>query len=225
MSNRRYIIGTGFVNNGGANGPFKDEVMRHWVVNNRRYSSPRAVLVLSMHGSSFSHPDVKEINVVGNLGHCDDLLYSRKPHAFSGAAGAILTLAMVAYCDESDFIYKEQDSLCFGPWVERLYSELDDGGLIIGPNDPAPSGTALILMRHEWIPTIVSNYLSSRPERDKNSLVEHHFDEMANELSLISRRHTFGYDKRRPCNFEDETFWIQQPSREEIKALAKMGLI
>lgn len=218
--NHRYIIGTGFVNNGGPNSPFKNEVMRHWVVNNRRYANPRAVFVLSMHGSSFSHPDVKEINVVGNLGHHDDLIYGRKPHSFSGAAGAILTLAMVAYCDESDFIYKEQDSLCFGPWVERLYSEIGDGDLIIGPNDPCPSGTALMLMRHNAIPKIVSHYLSSRPEHDANSLVEHHFQEME-----FSKRYSFGYDKKRPYNPDDEVFWIQQPNQNDIELLSKKGLI
>jgi len=224
MSNRRYIIGTGYVNNGEPGGRFKDEVMRHWVVNNRRYANPRAVFVLSMHGSSFSHPDVREINVVGNLGHLDDLLYRRKPHAFSGAAGAILTLAMVAYCDESDFIYKEQDSLCFGPWVEKLYDEMGDGFGIKGPNDPIPSGTSLMLIRHNAIPMVVSSYLRSRPEHDTSSLVEHHFEEM--EINKIHFNHfSFGYDKRRPYNMDDEAFFIQQPNQNDIEALSRKGLV
>lgn len=224
--NRRYIIGTGYVDNSTQNGQPREELMKYWLRNNRDTASPRAQFVMSMFGSTFHHPDVKEINVVGNLGHYTDLLDGWKSHTFSGAAVAILTLALVAYADESDFIYKEQDSLAFGPWIDHLYDAIgDDGGACLGPYEPAPSGTALMLFRHWAIPTIVSRYLAMRAENNAQSLVEHHFHEMAANDPVIFRYYTMGYDKRRPVNFDDRTFWLQQPTPEEIKTLKQKHLL
>lgn len=199
--------------------------MKYWVRNNRDTASPRAQFVMSMFGSTFHHPDVKEINVIGNLGHYTDLLEGRKPHSFSGATAAIMTLAMVAYADESDFIFKEQDAYAFGPWVEHLYEAMGDGGAAIGAYEPAPSGTALMIFKHSFIPQMVSRYLSMRPEHDTNSLVEHHFHEMAANDPKMFRYYSMGYDKSRPVNFDDPVFWIQQPNQEEIQILKQKGLL
>lgn len=219
------MIGTGYVDNSTQHGQPREELMKYWVRNNRDTASPHAVVVLSMFGSTFHHPDIKEINVVGNLGHYSDLLEGRKMSAFSGAGAAILTLAMIAYCDESDFIYKEQDSLAFGPWVEHLYEAMGDGGAALGPYEPAPSGTALMLFRHSAIPTIVSRYLAMRPEHDAQSLVEHHYRDLAVEDPALFKYYSMGYDKRRPVNFDDPVFWIQQPTPEEIQTLKRKKLL
>lgn len=223
--NRRYIIGTGYCDNTTQNGIERSELMKYWVRNNRATANPRAQFVLSMHGSSFSHPDVKEINVVGNLGHYSDLLEGRKTHAFSGAGAAIMTLAMVAYCDESDFIYKEQDSLAFGNWVEHLYSECRDYGAVIGNPEPCPSGTALMLFRHERIPEIISAYIHEGPENNIQNLVEHHYHAIAEKNPELVGFYKMGYDKKRPVNFDDETFWIQQPNLKEIDELKRRNLL
>jgi len=199
--------------------------METWGANNWKFAAPRAVFVLSMAGSHFSHPAIKEVNVVGDLGHHDDLLYGKKTHKFSGAAAAILTLAMIAYCDESDFIYKEQDALAFGSWGDKMYEEIGDAGCLLGPNVPCPSGTALILMRHWAIPEIVGKYLLSRPEHDSSSLVEHHFHDLAKENPSLFKYHTFGYDKRRPYNLDDKVFWLQQPNESDLEKLEQKGLL
>ena len=157
--------------------------------------------------------------MLGNLGHYSDILEGRKAHAFSGAGAAILTLAMVAYCDESDFIYKEQDALCFGNWVEHLYNSAGHGWGCMGDYDPIPSGTALMLFRHEFIPSIVRSYIDMGPENSNQRMVEHKYSE------ILSNRYSMGYDKRRPVNFNDETFWIQQPNKSDIEELKKRKLL
>lgn len=220
---RKYIIGTGFVSYGTKS--FQDFVASLWVKNNQYYATPESVFVLSMKGHIFTHPDVENIKLSGDLGHLSCLLTGRKPHKFSGAGAAILTLAMIAYCNESDFIYKEQDSLCFGNWVDALYDSCGDGGAAIGPFEPAPSGTALMLFRHHSIPEIVGRYLLSRPEHDIHSLVEHHYRDMAKDDPKLFRHYSMGYDKRRPVNFDDETFWIQQPNQEDINELKRRNLL
>lgn len=218
--NNRYIIGTGYVNTFNGVDLFRRELMEYWLRNNLKTSSPELIFVLSMRGSRFNHEDVNEINIPGNTGQLNELISSRK-HDFSGASASCLTLAMVAYCNECDFIYKEQDVLCFGNWVEKLYECAGDGAGCMGPNDPCPSGTGLMLFRHAFIPKIVARYLSSRPEHDQNSLMEHHFHEMHDLLRIYS----MGFDKKRPVDFDAETFFIHQPSFGDIEILKQKGLL
>lgn len=215
------MIGTGYVNNAAQNGVSREELIKYWVKNNLDTSNPESVFVLSMKGSKLSHEDVDEIAIPGNLGHMDELFDRSKPYDFSGASGSLLTLAMVAYCNESDFIYKEQDVLCFGGWVEKLYEAAGDGGGCMGPNDPCPSGTGLMLFRHAFIPKIVARYLSGRPEHNGDSLMEHHFLEMPD----LIRKYSMGFDKKRPIDFDAPTFLIHQPSSSDIQTLKQKGLL
>ena len=126
---------------------------------------------------------------------------------------------MVGYCDESDFIYKEQDVFAFGDWVDELYKAAGDSGVALGPNDPPPSGVGLMLVRHSAIPKVVGNYLRSKPETDDQSLMEHHFHDMAKDDPDTFRYHSMGYDKRRPVNLTDKAFFIHQHSKAELQAL------
>jgi len=224
VNEHRYIIGAGYHEREGRG---DREFFRTWLDNTYDHANPVNVIVLADSGL---HPRrsgdaVTVLQVSGNLGYHLDLIEGRKKHHFAGGPAMVMALAMIAYCDESDFIYKEQDCLWFGDCVGRMYAEIGDAGLICGRCEQFPVTNSLFLVKHAYIPEFVRLYLGTAPEHDEDQLCERKFERFVKELPTQWKTFSFGYDRDRPFNVKDPEFYIQQVTPGEMEVLKAAGLI
>lgn len=226
MSNRRYIIGTGYHARPGRG---QDWFWHLWLENTLKYASPQEVIVLAS-GTAFPklNPEGPKTNWVylsGDLGHCGDILHGTKPYHFSGGSAGLLALAWLCYLNECDFIHKEQDTLAFGPYVDQMYSEIGSCGCIFGNTNAMPSQQSLMLVRHEFIPELLRLYLGTPHERSPDQLGEAKFDRLQKENPGKFCRYSFGYDRGRPFNVKDVVWHAQKLTPAELREIHTAGLI
>jgi len=221
MSNHRYTIGTGFVS--GKDEGFSFQI---WMANSLKFSKPEKVIVLAVGGRpnfNILGDDPMIAWVEGNLGHIGDLLDKRKPHKFCGWSMGMMTLALLAYQNETDFIYKEQDCLAFGPWVERLYAECGDKKVCFGKNGLMTCAQSLFLVKHDFIPEFVRSYLGTGP--DAATMPETKFSNMAKVNQPNWTQFGFGVDRDRPIPWDDEVWYAQHFTQKELAELTRRNLI
>jgi hypothetical protein len=222
----RYLIGSGYHPKDGA----VEFYLNHWLPNTRKLSEPTQVLVASDSGGraprdSFGLTGTKHIDFSGDLGSYWDVLHKKKPHRFNGWSGAVMLLALAAYNDEADFIYKEQDCLWFGDPVGEMYRQIGEKGIIFGSYSKMPCAQSLFMVRHAFIPEFVSTYLSSPAQNCNEELGEHKFAGFERRNPSQWCRFDFGYDRDRPFNPEDKTFYLQQVTAGEIAQLKTLNLL
>jgi hypothetical protein len=218
----KYIIGTGYHPH-----PTARWFFDLWLENTLRFADPKpeSVVVLADSGAVIESRDVKWISMNGDIGHVHDLIYGRKPYEYCGWSISICTLALLAYFNECDFVFKEQDVLAFGPWVKKMYSQITNGKLILGRAKIFPAVQSLFLVKHEFIPEFVRLYLGTGDERIQENLGEFKFDLLANRYPEKFRRYSFGYDRDRPFNVADEVFYVQKLVSSEVNLLRDAGLV
>ena len=217
-----------------------DEFVGIWVKNTVSVNPlPQHILILTDSNSVPPRPTQDALAGVrysvvplhGNLGKHDLLLTGEKTHRFNGWSGCMLALAMIAYTDEVDFVYKESDCLWYGDVVNEMYRQLGDGGIIFG-NCLNPDGSqfqecaqSLFLVKHAFIPDFVSTYLASPAQNRVDELGERKFAAMERANPTMWKRFTFGYDRGRPINFNDPIFYVQQLTAEELDDFRARGLV
>lgn len=161
-----------------------------------------------------------------NFGHVGDLISGERSGPLCGWSVCVLTLAMNAYAMGRDLIFVEQDCLCFGPWIERMYQDLGDGDMVFGPKmQTAPymaCAQALFLIRHSALLRFISAYLALPP--DKDMLPESKFAALS-EHGLDVRYLSFGVDRERPIPWDAEVFYVQQWTAQELNEAKERGLI
>lgn len=217
-----YVIGTGFYNPSGSKA---QEFYPIWYANTYRHANPERVLVLANGGSHMAATAPGNwVYLDGNLGHAHDLSAGRKPHVMCGWSAAFVTLAMMAYSDERDFIFKEQDCLAFGPWVETMYHEIGDRGMIFGSNRYA-CAQAIVLCRHAFIPEFVRLYMGEGSEQAKSNECELKFARLERQHPDLFGRFSFGVDRDRPIPYDAEVFYVQQIQPGELAELRRRILI
>lgn len=228
----RYLLGSSFYERGKGGATARQLFSVLWRHNNLQVTPQPTRTVVICEGSSklgFHHPDVDVINLSGDLGHCGHLLSGEKPHEFSSWSASMCALAMIAYDDEADFIYKESDCLAFGPWVQQMYADMGDGDLVFGPRMKTapwmPCAQSLFLVRHRFMPQFVAEYLSLGGDRDIQNLGEHKMRKIADNYGPSKCRHlSFGVDRERPIPWDAPVFYVQQMTPEELIELRNRGL-
>lgn len=158
------------------------------------------------------------------------LLNGEKPYSLCGWSASVLTLALLAYQNETDLIYKEQDCLAFGPWVERMYSELGDGQMIFGKKHESapfmPCSQSLFLIKHAFLLTFISDYLALGTDADHGNLPETKFVRIEEKHGTEKiKRISWGCDRERPIPYDADVFYCQQIQPDEMQELKKRGLI
>ena len=224
--NRHYMIGSGY--HSGSKSPIDVAAFsRVWLENNRKYCNPAPKKTVIIGDTPYQNDQLtKEFQCIylhGNLGHIRDKHEGRKNYEIGGWSGTMLALAMVAYCDELDFIYKEQDCLAFGPWVRQMYKDAGDAKMVFGqglkvyPNLTATQ--SLFMIKHEFIPTFVQQYLTLGQESNDN-FPENKFTTLEQRNPGLLKRLSFGVDRDRPIPYESNEAWYAQQwkSHEFIKA-------
>lgn len=229
----KYLIGSGYCHR--PNAAKAESMFTTWMDNVYRHARPmpERIVVICVGGAvpAIIRDDVDVIQLAGNCGHGHHLLgieQPPKPHAYSGWSASALATAMVAYAAECDFIWKESDCLCFGPWVQQLYADLGKYDIIFGGQMHSapymPSSQSLFLVKHAAIPAFVRTYLSQGDERDPSRLVEHKFRGLAGGMKCTVLGSTF-VDRMRPLPYDSPVWSAQQFSDDELEELKRRNLI
>jgi hypothetical protein len=228
----RFLLGSSYFDRGKGGAEFRRELATIWSENNSRADvAPTRTVIISEAGSK--RPAVgwatDVVRLTGDLGHCHDLIEGRKPHEFAGWSATMCALAMTAYADEADFLYKEEDCLAFGPWVKRIYDDLGSGDIVFGGKMKSapwmPCAQSLFLVRHRAIPLFVRTYLGLGGDNNKNTLGEAKFARLASMFPMKVRYLSFGVDRERPIPWDDPVFYFQQPTAAELEEASRRGLI
>lgn len=223
----RYLIGSGYHHHAHAG---TDYFFPLWWENTRR-ANPYRTIVLSSGGSTrnppvpLMAPAPQWIALDGDLGHVHDLIYGRKHFSWCSWSISIVTLALLAYFDECDFIFKEQDCLAFGPWVKQIYAESGSKQVMFGRARCMPAVQSLFLVKHAFIPEFVRLYLGTGDERSADNIGEHKFARLESENPSTFGRYSFGYDRDRPFNVKDHVWYAQKFTPAELNLLAEAKLI
>ena len=190
-----------------------------------KYSRPERVVIFAMGGHILENVPGDWIKVNGNLGHMSEILNHSKPYPYCGNGIAIAMLALLAYSEECDFVYHEQDLLAFGPAVQKMYDEIGDAGLIMGRQKSQPCANSFFMVRHFFIPRFVSWYLTSEPETSPETICEHKYARWQEANPKEIAYYSFGYDRDRPFNADDPVWCAQKFNAEELQLLKEKGLV
>jgi hypothetical protein len=201
------------------------------MANTLKHSEPFAIYVMATGDGEI--PDVEPyksvplfwVDILGDLGHCGDLLSGKKPYRFPGGALTWLTLAMIAYANECDFIYKEQDVLAFGPCVETMYNEIGSHGCIFGSCKKMASASSLMLVKHWFITDFVRLYLGTPAENKPDMISECKYAQLEKQYPSLYCRYSFGLDRDRPLNLKAPVWYAQKFTPDELLALREAKLI
>jgi hypothetical protein len=225
-----YILGSGY---------YKDPAFAAlWWENVDRFAIPKPDRIVIMCVGDNPLPYVREglseIDLKGNLGHIHALL-TGKDRTLCGWSASVLALAMIAYCNESDLIYKESDCLAFGGWVGQMYEDMGDGDMVFGGKQASPPympcSQSLFLVRHKFIPDFIMEYLKLGDERRLNAdgkadnLPEDKFSKLRETFPEKIRTLTFGVDRERPLPLGHYVWYGQQFTPEEMESMRTTGLI
>lgn len=222
MSEPRFLIGSGFHATAGDG---RLEFSKLWYRNTVKYGgNPCKIMVMSTGSSTFHFPcDV--IDLSGNLGHFMELVHGQKPHSFNGWSGSMLALALIAYNDEADFIYKEADALWFGDCIGKMYEEIGTAGGIWGNCSFMACEQSLFLIKHAQIPEFVRQFLDGPPQNTEQELGEQKFLRMERQHPGQYKRFSFGVGRDRPIHWEDPVWYAQKLTAEELKEATRRQLI
>lgn len=218
----KYLIFSGFHNRPGQTW---DLFYPIWYNNTLKYSNPERIIVLASGNCRVPDARGQWITLAGDLGHTHDLSNGRKPYHWCGWSITLVTGLLLAYANECDAIFKEQDVLAFGPWVDRMYSEIGDKGMIFGKANVAPAVQSLVLCKHWFIPEFVRLYMGTGSEQLKENEGELKFARLEQENPNLFGRYSFGYDRDRPINYEDEVFYAQHLNPQELQEMKQRNLI
>lgn len=222
---RRCFVGSGYFDTPGKHCA---EFFRTWYANTAKIIPASDIHILSVGRSEPASDFGIWIELEGNLGHTHDLTNGRKPYEWCGWSMGFFTLAMLAYCNESDFCYKEQDCLAFGPWLDRMYSDLGNKNCVFGDSkhrDTQACAQSLVLVRHYFIPEFVRLYLGTGDERIKENECELKFARLEKEHPDHFCRLSFGVDRDRPLPFDAEVWYAQHFTESEMLELIGRRLI
>ena len=233
LERMNYLIGTGYCAR-----PNAEAAERMWTLwrhnTAKAIPPPRRIVVLAVGGAvpTFIGEDTDLIHLAGNLGHMHHLIgkeLPRKSHMLGGWSASVLAMAMIAYSDEADFVYKEADCLAFGPWIEQMYADMGDGDIVFGgPMNSEPwmsCAQSLFLVRHEAIPLFVAKYLTMGNDCE-TMLTEDKFAFLDQGSGAMKVRHlSFGVDREKPIPFDAPVFYAQQFTVSEIESLKQRALI
>ena len=228
MSDRGYIVGSGFI--GGDAG--RDLFSLIWADNLERNPDccARKVVVVCARGQAppLRQSWIQLIKCEGDLGHIRDQNEDRKTFTLEGWPATLAATALIAYNDECDLLFIEQDCLPFGAFVSKLYDEIGDGGCIMGNLSTQPCAQALMLIRHWFIPELVHGYIGKKISNRKLQ-GEQAFQQMEREMPGKFRRMSFGFDRDRPAegfaSQKGKVCYFQQISTAEVAELKENGLL
>lgn len=243
-SPRNYIIVTGYYDSamhGGA-GPYEtfdkvngrqvkgggltfSDFYQVWVRNTLRYARPDQIYVINAGAkpiaSEHGHP--AWIDLTCNIGSSFSRVVGLDKRIGGWSLGFTLGCLLAFGCN-ADLIFKEQDCLAFGNWVERLYSDAEThrADLVVGKRGPHGCATALMLVRRNFALDVVHTYLGFKPS-ERELIAEQKFARMLSQFDNVVET-SMGYDRERPVGWNDEAFYLQQLSADDYAEVVRRQL-
>jgi len=227
MRKHNYIIGTGY-HARHDNGDALSWFYRIWEANTFKYADPFAVYVIATGDGRIPdqiRPEVYWVPILGDLGYIGDLLHGAKPYALSGYTVALFTLALLAYQNECDLVFKEQDALAFGPYIDTMYSEIGTHGCIFGKARSWSCAQSVMLILHSFLPEFVRLHLGTGPENVVANIGEEKMKRLEQQNPGSFCRFTFGVDRERPFDVKSPVWYGQKFTGAEMLDLRNAGLI
>lgn len=204
------------------------EFFHYWYRSVARYE-PDKIVVICDSGCRIPlgyESSVVEVPLDGNLGYCGDLLHGSKTGRFSGGPAVLMALAALAYADEADLAYVEQDCLTFGDCIAQMYAEIHTGGIIFGHNtQKVPCENCMFLLKHEFILEFLATYATSEPENKPENICERKFQGWHESNPKMWRKHTIPGGRDRPLPYDAKTFYCQKITSVEMRELASRDLL
>lgn len=210
---RGYVIGTGYFESSQRDTDF---YLKHWLPNTLKYSSPDKIVVVNCASPNRKSSDIEEwIDLTINPGHTDMMRAIGDASQLGGWTIGFVLGALYAYSCKCDFVYKEQDCLAFGKWIEEARKEVSEKGkmMLVGkiPNYQQAEGTELCLvyLKYEFIlPFIVELFSITRS--DAHHFCEYKFLDIMKKTGQIGV-FDFGFGGARPFDANADVFFIQKP--------------
>jgi hypothetical protein len=203
------IIGTGYWK---ADQKCEDFYVKHWLPNTLKYADPEKIIVTNSASPPIKSPEIVQwLNLTANPAHGTKL---KENIQFEGWSLGFIHGALYAHSCHCDYIFKEQDCLAFGPWVERMYAACEGKQMVTGElwNHPKRDYTielSLMLIKYEFIIPFLAQLFADlgmgnkvRPEKKFLTIRDNNPD----SIGTID----FGYGGNRPFKCDD-CFYIQKP--------------
>jgi hypothetical protein len=215
------MIGTGYHRKS----EFDEEFAKLWYRNQREHAPFANRIAVISTGAPFP-VSASEINVFygQNLGHVGD----QKPYQLQGWSASLMALCLLAYNCDDDLIYREQDVLAFGPWVEKAYEDMGDADMVFGHRQTTgpwmPCSQSIVIIRHRFLLEFVKRYIAL----GKDTLEfcpEHRFIALQEQEPARFRTLSFGVDRERPFDIKAPVWYAQQWKQEELLYLKDHNLI
>jgi len=238
-----YAIGTGYycdVDNGrliqkkhdAEPKPFAPEMFEAWWKNTAQYTEPSQIYVSAVSEG----PDLQSIARTNDL-ILNSLEWTQSrnwlhvhhmnpKYMFGGWSMGYLHGMMRCYVDGHDFIYKEQDCLAFGPWVDAMFACLEATGaeMLLGQWDHKYGiEQSLTIIKWKFIPEFVSAWFSLT-ESDRKLKPEKKFNMLKQRFGPRISWLPFGYGRNRPICFEDNAWYAQHFTSEEFDRIGEKAL-
>lgn len=170
--------------------------------------------------------NIQVIDIYGNLGHVGNHLGKFRPHLLGWSMSWIIP-ALIAYSEQRDFIYVEQDCLVFGDWEQAILKEAEERGKLAlfgnAPNYIAPCEQSLFWIHRDYITEFVNRYMNI-PDGDGKMLPEEKFMTMRAQDLRIGQ-FSIGVGRARPLTFDAPAWYAQHLTIEEIQELNDRKLI
>jgi hypothetical protein len=227
MSAEKFLIGSGYWHPSGGSKKASD-FHKIWLYNITKHANgPIYTIGVDSCHPEFQHANEVFIPLIGNCGHIGDLINGNKERQICGWSASICFLALLAYNNESSFIYVEQDCLWFGDVIGQMYQDMGDRQMVFGRKMESPPwmgcAQSTFLIRHNFIPEFVSRYLAL-PE-DRLMLPESKFTTLEEQTPEKFARLSFGVDRERPIPWESPVWYCQQWTQDELDRARERKLI
>ena len=193
-------------------------------VRNTLTINPRRIYVVNGGGTPIKDTRCEWINA-DNLGRNTTMPRGQQ---LSGWSASFVMGCLLAYHNNADLVFKEQDCLAFGRWLERFRDEIGNAGAISGHANTSGAATglnaqSLVLVKYDFLLPFACAYLSIQ-EPCSVVMSEQKFDRVAALTGRLART-TMGHDRSRPIDYDTLPFYAQQLTAEEMAELRVRKLI
>ena len=217
-----YTIGTGYFDNGSTSAEF----FKTWIANTRKYAKPAngEIVVVNAASPSLEKFGGTWLNMRCNYGHVKTMSPEEK---YGGWWLGFMTGALVAFQHGTDFIYKEQDCLAFGSWVEHMYAESRQtgAGVIVGKFDHKYKiEQSLVLVKRGSIMGLIQRYLAISGS-DIHPRPELKFLQIMKRYPRALAFMQMGCGRNRPIPYDAPCFYAQKLTQGEMQQFKSRGLL
>jgi len=218
--NNDYIVTTGYYSP--PDNKFIEDFFHIWYDNIIKYSSPKRIIVVN---AGCKRPEGAKGEWLDgyNFGYVPVMDKERNCPKFCGWSIGFMVGMMIAFHNNCDFIYREQDTLAFGKYIDAIYNMVNKKGkkILVG-EDCAHAykiDNGFTFLKHDIILDFLKEWLTiDRKDAGPGRLrPEQKFTTVFKKFTKVQGFLPFGYGTfNRPINYEDETFYFHPNNKKAL---------